>query len=99
MDDFLKEHGMAAVAVLWFLLVGIAGITGKLLWDRVTRMEKRLDKLDVDMVNLRSNYLDRFECTNKLINDFKIEVMDKLHDLHLLMVESNKPPKQPIKRK
>ena len=91
MGDFLGEHANTAVTILWFVTTIAIGIAGKLFWEKLTRMEKRQDSMEVDLHAIRGNYLNRFESVHDCLGKTKDEILEKIHQLHILMLEINKP--------
>lgn len=68
------------IAALWGLVVTGGGIIMKGFSERVKMVEK-------DQVEIKENYLDRFEKVIKNQNDNKIDVINAINELKIQFVE------------
>lgn len=91
METLITQHGPAVLMILWFLFMVATGIASKLFWDKLGHMENRQDAMEKDLQAIKGNYLNRFEIMQQTLAETKDEILEKIHDLHILVLESGKP--------
>ena len=87
MDDFLKEHGTAAIIILWFLVLASGAFAYKLFWDKLNTMQDRATDMDKDIKAIKDNYLSRFSTMQEHLVATNKEMLDKVHELHVLILQ------------
>jgi uncharacterized protein YkvS len=66
-----------------FLITIIFSIMGYLIKSKIERLDNDVYGIKSDMKEFKDNYLDRFEKLNNNINNSKIQILEKFHELEL----------------
>jgi len=80
--------------ITWKIIESTLGIAfiiiGYLMKTKIEKIEKEIEKkgdkiesLEKDMSEFKDNYLSRFERVNESVNNSKLEIIDKIHQLEL----------------
>lgn len=96
----MSEHAADLVQILWYILGGIVamslGVFGwflkrevKMLDDRQIKVEAGLVDVEREISSLKGNYLSRFQLVRDDFASMKLEMMDKLHRIELLVIQKN----------
>lgn len=72
------------------LLILILAAFASVLWGEVKKLERRLDCLESEIINVKTNYLHRFEELKDHITEKHLKIMEKITILTTLITPNNR---------
>jgi len=80
----------ATIDIISKIFFGIASLTlsafSKVLWDKFTKMETRIDNLELSISEVRDNYLTRFAEINANISATELRIVSAIKDLEIRFI-------------